>query len=62
MLSFHFISYHNKCGNIGFKIRVLCVLQKAKHWGDGIESEDIESEGVEGDDIASEDMEGERIE
>ena len=38
------------------EIRVLCVLQKAKHWDEGIESErmeseDIESEGIEGEGI-----------
>ena len=27
------------------EIRVLCVLQKAKHWGKGIEGEDIEGGG-----------------
>ena len=28
------------------EIRVLYVLQKAKHWGKGIENEDIEGEGT----------------
>ena len=28
------------------QIRVLCVLQKAKHWGDGIESERMDSEHI----------------
>ena len=27
------------------EIRVLCVLQKAKHWGKGIETKDIEDGG-----------------
>ena len=46
------------------EIHVLCVLQKAKHWGEGIESERIESEDIEGegigsDDIGGKDMDGE---
>ena len=31
--------------NHRIEIRVLCVPQKAKHWGKGIESEDIEGGG-----------------
>ena len=33
------------------EIRVLCVLQKAKHWDESIESERIESEDIEGEGI-----------
>ena len=48
------------------EIRMLCVLQKAKHWGEGIEIERIESEdiaggGFEAKDIESEGVEGEGI-
>ena len=44
------------------EIRVLCVLEKAKHWGEGNESEDIDGGGFEAEDIESEDIEGEGIE
>ena len=49
------------------EIRVLCVLQKAKHWDEGIESERMESEDIDGggfeaEDIESADIEGEGIE
>ena len=48
------------------EIRVLCVLQKAKHWDEGIESERMESEDIDGggfeaEDIESDDIEGEGI-
>ena len=43
------------------EIRVLCVLQKAKHWGEGIESEDIEGGGFKAEDIEGEDIEGQGI-
>ena len=36
------------------EIRVLCVLQKVKHWGKGIEGEGIESDGIGGKDINGE--------
>ena len=32
------------------EIRVLCVLQKVKHWGEGIESEGIEGGRIKGED------------
>ena len=38
------------------EIRVLCVLQKAKHWDEG-----IDGGGFEAADIESEDIEGEGI-
>ena len=41
------------------EIRVLCVLQKAKRWGKGIENEDIEGEGIDSDGIAGKDIDGE---
>ena len=41
------------------EIRVLCVLQKAKHWGEGIESERIEGEGIDSDGIGGKDIDGE---
>ena len=43
------------------EIRVLCVLKKAKHQGEGIESEGIESEDIERGGFESEDIEGEGI-
>ena len=36
------------------EIRVLCVLQKAKHWDEGIESEGIDIDGIGGKDIDGE--------
>ena len=36
------------------EIRVLCVLQKAKHWGEIIEGEGIGSDGIGGKDIDGE--------
>ena len=40
------------------EIRVLCVLQKAKHWDEGIESEGVETEGIEGEGIDSDSIGG----
>ena len=44
------------------EIRVLCVLQKAKQWDEGTESEDVDGGGFEAEDIESADIEGEGIE
>ena len=41
---------------------MLCVLQKAKHWGEATESEDVDGGGFEAEDIESADIEGEGIE
>ena len=32
------------------EIRVLCVLQKVKHWGEGIESDGIGGKDIDGED------------
>ena len=43
------------------EIRVLCVLQKAKQWDEGTESEDVDGGGFEAEDIEGEGIVGESI-
>ena len=43
------------------EIRVWCALQKVKHWREGIEGEDIESEDIEGERIESDGIGGKYI-